>query len=504
VIAYYDARNLAGSPTDPVSSWADTGPIGQDPLVQGTGSLQPFITDSGFGGVRSVESDGDDDRVEATFDQTYSGDYAIIHVHECLTFPAKAASAGVTFSTGSVPNKVIHGYDDQGPSGHVFMVTGGDPADHETATLDLPYMEATPSRYVTIQYLQNAGPYKVWENGAVLLDYDEGEALNNMPGVKLFIREDNSRPAHARVAVWMAVRMDGVDAADEADLVAAGLELMADFNVTSFSDHRTGSGAPTQGDDVAAGAGTFVAPVYTGSGAPAQDDQTAAGVGVFTGPVVTGAGAPAQADDVAAGAGTFTVPAYEATGSAVEEDDVAAGTGTFVAPVYTGAGAPVQEDQTSAGSGTASAPGTVTGTGAPTQADDVASGSGTFVAPPTFTGSGTPTQEDETSSGSGTFTAPAYTGSGAPTQEDQVSAGSATFTPPATTVTGSGAPVQADNTATGTGTFTGLVVPYPLRTGHPSVARTLSGSARAEGEYRPGTTATVGPVKPTKVREVEE
>lgn len=454
VIAFYDARTLAGSPTDLVQNWANSGPNAQDPLTQATSGLRPAISDSGFGGVRSVEFDGVDNQLNVALDQTYSGDYAIICINECLTWPALSASAGVVYSTGAIPNKVILGYDDQGPSGWVLMVTGGAPEDHFTVTNDLAHLEDTPSRHCVTQYLQNSGLYKVWENGVILVDIDEGEALNNMPGMKVGMREDNSRPAHTRVGAILLVDMAETN---EATLLAAQDELMAAFNVSTASDARTGTVAATQDAQTASADGTATPPEFTGtvavtqadqtpdaegdvvaagfsgSVAVTQDDQTANAAGTFTPAPVTGTVAVTQGSQTADVDGTTTQPGFSGSVAATQDDQSGDADGTATPPAFTGTVAVTQDNQTSTATGEVVSAGFVGNLGV-IQENQVSEATGVFT-PAGITGTTAGTQDDQTSTISGVVANPAFTGTVGVTQEAQISVATGTTTAPGFTGT---------------------------------------------------------------------
>jgi hypothetical protein len=240
VIAYYDARTISGSVSDPVASWADLGPVAQDPLAHATSGFRPTINESGFGGLRAVLFDGVDDRLDVTLDQTYSGDFALIVVLEIVTFPAISLDAGVVYSTGGIPNKNILAIDDATDrEGWTVMSTDGAQSDHYTATDNYANMASTPSRFVITQLIRDAGELRLWENQVLILDLDLSfqAPLNDMPGLKVGMREDNSRPAHIRVGAILLVDMD---TATQAELLTARDDLGAQWQVPGFGTSAEG------------------------------------------------------------------------------------------------------------------------------------------------------------------------------------------------------------------------------------------------------------------------
>jgi hypothetical protein len=233
VIAFYDARDLAGSPTDPVSSWADSGPNSESALVQATGTQQPTITDSGFGGVRSVLFDGSNDELNVTLGASYTGDFAFILAVELLTYPT--GTAAVVYSTGSVPNKNILGVDDvEDPPGWVVMSGDGTQPEHHHGTNDQTYLEATPSRFVMTQLVENANRLRLWENSVLVIDEAPASAgdLNNMGALKVGAREDATRYANCRVGAVLLVDMAQTDLTT---LLAARDDLLSIFGVSGTS-----------------------------------------------------------------------------------------------------------------------------------------------------------------------------------------------------------------------------------------------------------------------------
>lgn len=219
VIAIYDARTITGSDNDPITSWADVGPLAQTALAQSNASFKPVLdTDGWGGGIRSVVFDGSNDRLDTTLDQTYSGDFAIVTVFEYLTYLI-SGSSDCTYSTGSEPDKNILGVE----SGDWVVMSGpvGNPANHHHGgVLDLT---AVPVRVVMTQLVNDSGIHRLWERSVLVIneiDSAQGSPLNNMGALKLGAREDNSRFTNMRLAYVLLV--------DMADTNEAGLLLARD------------------------------------------------------------------------------------------------------------------------------------------------------------------------------------------------------------------------------------------------------------------------------------
>lgn len=352
VIARYRSADLS---LGALSSWADIGPGGEDPLVQATGANQPSVGTSYFGGAKSVVFDGTNDYLDMSLASSYSTDFAMIIVFELITYPTGSAVA--IYSTGSIPNKNILGVDDaESPPGFVVMSGDGTQAEHHHGVADQTYLEDTPSRFVVTQRVRNDGIHKLWDRDELVIDLTDsggGDPLNDMAGLILGAREDFSRCTNMAVAEVILV---DVTQTDETTLLAARDELMTTYSVPQFVFSASGTGAQTLDDFTSSGAGTHTAPVFTGSGASTLADFISSGAGTHSGPgTFTGSGASQLADFVSGGAGTHTPPSF------------------------TGSGASTLENATSSGSGTFSAPGTFTGTGAITLEDFISVGIGTWV-----------------------------------------------------------------------------------------------------------------------------
>jgi hypothetical protein len=229
VIGVWDARAHPGADTDPVASWADLGPLGQDPLAQATSGFRPLIDDSGFGGIRSILFDGVDNRLDTTLDQTYAVDFAFIVVLELLTYPT--GSAAVAYSTGAIPNKNILGVDDvEDPPGWVVM-SGPDGTQAEHHHGNVIDLEDVPVRVVMTQLVRNSGIHKLWERAVLVIDESDsagGDDLNDLQALKVGAREDNSRFMNYRLAYVLLVDMTETD---ETTLLLARDELGSQFAV---------------------------------------------------------------------------------------------------------------------------------------------------------------------------------------------------------------------------------------------------------------------------------
>lgn len=355
VIAIYDARLLAGDPTDPVSSWPDTGPHGEDPLVQGTGGNQPTIDDTGFGSVRSVLFDGVNDHLDMALASTYTDDFALIMVGELVTYPT--GTAAVFYSTGSVPNKNILGVDDaEDPPGWVVMSgEDGTQAQHHHGTADQGYLEDVPSRFIMTQLVRNDGELKLWENASLVIDLEdasgEGSPLNNLAGLKLGGREDNSRFVNGRIAYMLLVDMGETD---EATLLDARDEIAVLFNVPGFASSNTGTIAVTEANDASTASGTVAPPAFTGTIAVTEANDTMTASGTITSPAITGTIAVTEANDTSTASGSISVPEFTGTINVDEANDTSAITGTNVT-AYTGtiAGTEANDIMTAIGGGLA-------------------------------------------------------------------------------------------------------------------------------------------------------
>ena len=231
IIAVWDARSLTGTAGTAVASWADIGPKAQAPLAQATSGFRPTITDSGFGGIRSVLFDGVDDRLFCSaLDQTYTGDFAFLTVLETLSF-ANGSSVAI-YSTGAVPDyKNILGLNEpEDPQGWVIMSgpEGTEAEHHRNTALDL---YDVPVRVVMTQLVRDSGIHKLWERTVLVHDLTDsagGDPLNNLTALQLGSREDDSRFANIRVAYMMLVDMSNTD---ESTLLLARDELGQQFAV---------------------------------------------------------------------------------------------------------------------------------------------------------------------------------------------------------------------------------------------------------------------------------
>lgn len=351
VIAFYDAREIAGSPTDPVTSWADSGPLSQDPLAEATNA--PVISDSGFGGVRSVQFDGSNDELNVTLDQSYTGDFAIIIAIELLTYPT--GTAAVAYSTGSIPNKNILGVDDvEDPPGWVVMSgENGTQAEHHHGTNNQTYLEATPSRFVMTQLVENDNRLRLWENSVLVIDEAPASTsgtLNNMGALKLGAREDSTRFMNCRIGAVLLV--DYADT-DLTTVLAAATELEEIFGVTTSSPATTTpavtSAALTIPAASPAGAGSvspavlarsFLVNQVTVKGGGVGDPAATALAAVFPAVSLSGGGVTAPG----ALAASMTIPAVNALGGTTVEPatSVLALTVPAASPAGAGAVSPAQ------------------------------------------------------------------------------------------------------------------------------------------------------------------
>lgn len=245
VIAIYDARLLPGTDGDPVAAWPDTGLLDQADLAQATSANQPVVNDDGFGGQRSVQFDGMNDRLDMRLAATYSDDFALIIVCELLTYTDGTAMA--FYSTGDIPNKNILGVDDvEDPPGWVVMsADDGTQAQHHHGTFNQAYLEDVPSRFIMTQLVRNDGEHRLWENNTLVIDLadssGENSDLNNLNALKLGAREDNTRFVNVRIAYVLLVDMTKTD---QLTLLEARDQIAADFAVPGFPPPSEGRETP--------------------------------------------------------------------------------------------------------------------------------------------------------------------------------------------------------------------------------------------------------------------
>lgn len=234
VIAYYDAETLSGADNDPVSSWPDSGPIGQAALAQATSTKQPTIQD--VGGFRWVEGDGTDDFLDnGGLASTYTGDFGFIIVLETDVDESNVAGSICLMATAGVPNKHILGWDNG--QWVVMSSDGSGGAHHHGGTRDF---SAVPYRTVMTQLVRDAGEHKLWDGTELAINETEsdpqGDPLNDLTALKLFAREDDSRWANVRIAKFLVVDLTETD---ETGLLAARDELITTYLLVVGSETHT-------------------------------------------------------------------------------------------------------------------------------------------------------------------------------------------------------------------------------------------------------------------------
>lgn len=243
-----DARLLALTDGDPVSSWVDEA-AGFDFMVPDSGDAPTYVATAGFEGKPSVEFDGEDDVLEAAFGELNTNDFAFHLVIETMGYASRTAIVS-RHGAGAADTKHAIGYDDfdehgslrgepswvtmSGPDGNqaqhyhpILSPLAGD--DRASPTADF----ADGANRVVLTYVvRDSGQVRFWDRLDDLLDETMGPAGNDLAdGLRLGGREDGTAHANFRLAYLLVVDEANYS---EADLLAAAADLGAWFDVPGF------------------------------------------------------------------------------------------------------------------------------------------------------------------------------------------------------------------------------------------------------------------------------
>ena len=219
-----DARSLNLVDGDPVVSWIDD-VAGIEFTVPGTLDAPTYLASTGFGGEPSVEFDGIDDVLEATFGELNSGDFVFQLVLETQTY--KHRTAIMTQRAGAMRiSKNVIGYDNydeggflngnpawvtmSGPDGtqaqHYHPILNTAAGDDRNSPTDDPTDDA--NRVVLTYVVRDSGQLRFWDGLDDLMDVTMSAPGNNLDqGLRLAARENSAASTFAnyRLAYLIAV-----------------------------------------------------------------------------------------------------------------------------------------------------------------------------------------------------------------------------------------------------------------------------------------------------------
>jgi hypothetical protein len=240
-----DARSLQLEDGEAVTSWHDD-ISGIEFTVPATGDAPSFTTTSGFEGLPSVEFDGVDDVLEATFGELNTESFAVHAVVETVTYQPR--SAIVSRRAGApLDSKNLIGYDDydenrvlfgepawvsmSGPNGtqaeHFHPILSSVVDDTRNSPTDITTDAA--NRVVLTYVVRDSGQIRFWDRLDDLLDVTMRAAGNDLKdGLRIGGREDDTSFANFRLAYLIVVDESPYG---EDDLLAAAAELGTWFNV---------------------------------------------------------------------------------------------------------------------------------------------------------------------------------------------------------------------------------------------------------------------------------
>ncbi len=243
-----DAPSLDLADGEAVSTWIDAH-AGIEFVVPGSSDAPTFVASAGFGGAPSVEFDGVDDVLQASFGELNTNDFVFHLVLETVAYGHRTTimtrAAGEALST-----KHVIGYDDYdeggGLRGEPSWVTmsgpNGTQAEHFHPILSLKNGDARMSptadvlsdahRVVITYVVRDSGQVRFWDRLDDVLDKTMSSPGNDLAqGLRLGSRENTTSHANFRLAYLIVVDEEGYS---EDDLLLAAADLGAWFAVPGF------------------------------------------------------------------------------------------------------------------------------------------------------------------------------------------------------------------------------------------------------------------------------
>ncbi len=242
-----DARSLGHSDGDPVAVWVDE--VAGIEFAAVDGQDEPtYRATMGFGGRPSVEFDGVNDILQATFGKLNTGDVVFHLVLETVTYGHRTVVM-TKHPSGDLSTKHVLAYDDydeertlRGEQSWVTMSgPDGSQAQHYhpimSPTIEDPRASPTDDvtggahRVVITYVVRESGQVRFWDRLDDILDESMAAPGNNLDvGIRLGAREDSNPSSFGNFRLAYLLVLNEVPYTED-DLLAAAADLAGWFNV---------------------------------------------------------------------------------------------------------------------------------------------------------------------------------------------------------------------------------------------------------------------------------